>query len=89
MRAARSVSCDRNVDRVKLMVSRHLLRNRSAAEIFEDDEITKEIEKAPLVEHPLDHDLEFRKVIFSKRLARDRAPRLKPLPARPERADRA
>ena len=77
----------RNIDRVKLMIAGDLLRHGAAAEIFEHDEVAKEIEEAPLVENSLDHDLEFRQVIFSERLARDRAPGFEPLPARAERAD--
>ena len=85
--APRAASPDRDVDRVKLMIAGDLLRHGAAAKIFEHNEVAQEIKKAPLIESSLDHDLEFRQVIFSERLARDRAPRLEPLPARAERTD--
>jgi hypothetical protein len=69
------------------MITGDLLRHRSATKIFEDNEVAKQIEKSPLVKNSLDHDLEFRQIILCQRLARDRAPRLKPLAARAERTD--
>ena len=79
-RAQRLLHC--NVDRMKLVVPRELLRHRAAAEIFKHDEIAKEVEKASLVKNSLDHHLEFGYIIFSKRLTGDRSPRFEPLPTR-------
>src|SRR5687767_9909213 len=77
----------RDVDRVKLMVAGDLLRYRTPTEIFEHDEVANQVEKAPLIENSLDHDLEFRQVVFSQRLSGNRTPGLEPLPARAERTD--
>ena len=44
---------NRHVDRMKLMVTGHLLSDRSATEIFKCDEVTNQIEKSSLVEHTL------------------------------------
>ena len=78
---------DSDIYRVKLVVAGHLLSDRSAAGILEDDEVPNEIEKAPLIEDTLDYDLKFWKVGIGESFAGDRAPRLKPLPACRERAD--
>ncbi len=50
---------DRDIDRVELVIARHLLRERAAAEILEHDEMADEIEKPALLEHAREHDLQF------------------------------
>lgn len=72
---------------MELMIPGDLLHHGAAAEIFKYDEVAQQIEKAPLLENSLDEDLKLRQVIFSERLAGDRAPRLEPLPAGAQRTD--
>ncbi len=52
---------DRDIDRVELMIAGDLLCERAAAEILEHDEMADEIEKPALLEHPREHDLQFRR----------------------------
>src|SRR5690606_6682734 len=44
---------DRHIDGMELVIPGDFLRDHPAAEVFEDDEIPKEIEKTSLLEHTL------------------------------------
>ena len=78
---------DRDIDRVELVISRDLLRERAAAEILEHNEMADEIEKPARLEHAGEHDLQFGQARRRILAPADRAPRLEPFLARAERAD--
>ena len=78
---------DRRLDRVELVVSRHLLGEPPAAVVLEHDEVAQEGEEAPLLEHPLDRHLDLGEEHRGQLLAGDGAPRLEPLPPRGEGAE--
>jgi hypothetical protein len=72
---------------MKLMIAGHLFGDGSATEILKDDEVTDEIQEPPLLENPLDHDLEFWHKRWSEGFTSDRSPRFKPFPACRQRSD--
>ena len=74
-------------DRVELVIAGHLLGERAAAVVLEDDEVADEREEPRRRAGAFQHHLQFRHRRWSGRLARDRAPRLEPLPPGGERAD--
>ena len=78
---------DRRLDRVELVVARHLLREPARAIVLEHDEVAEEGEKAARLERPLDRHLELGEEYGSQLLARDRAPGLEPLPSAGESAE--
>ena len=78
---------NRRLDRVKLVVPRHLLGESPAAVILEHDEVAKESKKAPLLERPLDRHLELGEEHRSQLLAGDGAPGLEPFPPGGEGAE--
>ena len=84
-RAQRLAYC--GLDRVKLVVPRHLLGEPPAAVILEHDEVAKESKKAPLLERPLDRHLELGEEHRSQLLAGDGAPGLEPFPPGGEGAE--
>ena len=51
---------DGHVHGVELVIARHLLGELPAAGVLEHDEVPDEVEKPALLEHALEHDLQFR-----------------------------
>ena len=78
---------NRDVDRVKLVVARHLLGELAVTLVFEHQEVSHQVEKAALLEHTFEHHLQFGKYGRRILLAGDGAPWLEPLLAGTERAD--
>src|SRR4051812_20121675 len=73
----------RRVYRVELMVASHFLHQLAASSsagrrILKDDEVAQQIEKAAVLEHTLEHYLQFRVLRRSVLSSRDRAPGLEP-----------
>ena len=77
----------RDPDRVKLVIARHLLGERAAPVVLEHDEVADEREKPVRRADALQHHLELGQLWTRKRLPRDGAPGLEPLPAGGQRAD--
>ncbi len=75
------------VDRVILVVPRHLLDQHAVAGVLEDDEIADQVEEARRIEDPLDHHLELAEVLVVQRRAADRPPRHEALAVRGQAAD--
>ena len=69
------------------MIPGHFLDECTAPVVLEDDEVADEREEARRHAGTLQHDLQLRQERIGQRLARDRAPRLEPLPPGGERAD--
>ena len=78
---------DGGLHRVELMVPGHLLDRGAAAVVFEHDEVADQREQPAPVEDAFEQHLELRQARVGQRLARDRAPGLKPLPPGRQRAD--
>ena len=72
---------------MELVVARHLLGQRSAV-VLKDDEIPHKSKEAGLLEHALDQNLKFRVESWRKLLTGDGAPRLEPLFPRGKRTDK-
>jgi hypothetical protein len=80
------------VHRVKLVVAGHLLHELAASaaggrRVLEHDEVAQQVEKAPLLENPLQHHLQLRLLRGRILAPGDGAPGFEPLLARAERAD--
>ena len=78
---------DRGLHRVELVVARHLLGERAAAVVLEHDEVPDQGQQPGRRADALDQDLQLRQRRVGERLARDRPPRLEPLPLGSQRAD--
>ena len=74
---------DRHLNRVKLVVTRHLLDEGTASVILEDDEIPDQDQKPARCTDALQHHLQLGEAHIVQRFARDRAPGLEPLPSGP------
>ena len=81
----------RDVHGMELMITGHLFDELATAAtgsgILEHNKIPQQIEKAALLEHALQHDLQLGQVRGGILAPRDRAPGLEPFLARAERAD--
>ena len=77
---------DRSLHRVELVIAGHLLDERAAV-VLEDDEVAQQRQEAALLEDALDRHLQLRVEGRRQLLAVDGAPRLEPLPAGGERAE--
>ena len=77
---------ERDGDRVELVIPRHLLDQRAAAHVLEDDEVADEVEESALLE-ALDHDLQLRECVVRRLRSLDRPPGHEPLTAGPHGAD--
>ena len=73
---------NRGVHCVVLMIAGELLRDLSAALVFEYYKVAQEVEEAALVEHPLQQDLQLGEPRRRDLEALDRPPRLEPLTSR-------
>ena len=71
---------DRRLHRVELVVAGHLLGQRSAAVILEDDEVSDQRKKASQSADAFQHHLQLRHMRIGQFLAADRAPGLEPFP---------
>ena len=78
---------DRNPHGVELVIAGHLLDQRPAAVVLEYDEVADERGKPVRRTDALEHHLELGHVRVRQGLARDRPPRLEPLPPGGERPD--
>ena len=78
---------DRGVDRVILVVAGHLLDQHAIARVLEDDEIADEIQEAPPVEDPLDHNLKLAQMLVGQPRAVDGPPGHEPFAVGGEGAD--
>ena len=76
------MSRHRHAHGMVLVVSRHLLDQRTAAVVLEDDEVVQQRKEAARLEDAFQHHLEFGHVRVGQRLSGDGAPGLEPLPAR-------
>ena len=72
---------------MELVIPSDLLRQRAAAEILEQDEMTDYIEKPARLECTGEHDLQFGETRCGILAPADRAPRLEPFLTGAERAD--
>ena len=72
---------------MELVVTRHLLDERTAAVVLEHDEVADERQEPARLKDPFEHDLQLRHVWIGQGLAGDRPPGLEPLPAGGQRAD--
>ena len=77
---------DRRLHRVELVIAGHLLDERAAV-VLEDDEVAQQRQEAALLEHALDRHLQLGVEGRRQLLAVDGAPRLEPLPAGRQRAE--
>ena len=77
----------RHVDRVELMVTRHLLDELAAAQVLEDDEMPQQIEEATLIEHTLDQHPQLGQKSRRQRFPADGPPGLEPFAPGAQRAD--
>ena len=57
----------RHVDGVELVIAGHLLDERAAAVVLEDDEVADQVEEPALLEHALDHHLQLGQVRVGQR----------------------
>ena len=73
--------------RVELVITRHLLFQRAAAVVIENDKVAYERKETVLFEHALQHHLELGQVLVGQRLPGNRAPWFEPLLPRRQRAD--
>ena len=71
---------DRHLDRMKLVVAGHLLDQRTAAVILEDEEVAQEREEAARRADAFQHHLQLGQVRIGQPVARDGAPGLEPFP---------
>ena len=78
---------DRDPHGVELVIARHLLDQRPAAVVLEHDEVADERGKPVRRADAPEHDLELGYERVGRGLARDRPPRLEPLPPGGERPD--
>ena len=78
---------DGGPDSVKLMVAGHLLLQRPAAVVIEDDEVAYECQETTSIKHAFEHHLEFGQKPVGRFLPGNRAPRLEPLFSRGQRSD--
>ena len=78
---------DRHFNRVKLVVARHLLDQRSAPVILEDDEVADQSQEPLGHTDAFQHHLQLGQERSGQALAGDRAPGLEPLPSAREGAD--
>src|SRR6266516_1529887 len=76
----------RRVHSVKLMVARHLFRDRRAV-IFEYEKMADQIEKSPLIKHTAEQNLKLRHGRGSNRLTGYSAPRHEAFTVRANRSD--
>ena len=72
---------------MELVIARHLLDQRPAAVVVEDDEIADQGQEPRGRADALQHHLQLGHVRVGQGLAADGAPGLEPLPPRGERAD--
>ena len=77
---------DRRLHRVELVIAGHLLDERAAV-VLEDDEVAQQRQEAALLEDALDRHLQLGVEGRRQILAVDGAPRLEPLPAGGQRAE--
>ena len=73
---------DGNIDGMELVIAGHLLGKFAAVGILENDEVLNQVQKPALVEHPLDQNLEFRRVGIGQGLAGNGAPGFEPFASR-------
>ena len=85
--AARSVSATAVAHGVELVVAGHLLHEHAAAVVLEDDEVAEQREQPLRRADALEEHAQLQRGHLGEALARDRAPRLEPLPPRRERAE--
>ncbi len=78
---------DCHLNRVKLMVTRHLLDQHAATVILVDAEIPDQRKESPGFANAFEQHLELGETHIVQRFARDRAPRLEPFPPSREGAD--
>ena len=69
------------------MVARHLLDQRAAAVVLEDEEVAHQRQQPAPAEDAFEQHLKLRQARVRQPFAGDRAPRLEPLPARRQRAE--
>ena len=78
---------DCHLNRVKLVVTRHLLDQHAATVILVDAEIPDQRKESPGFANAFEQHLELGETHIVHRFARDRAPRLEPFPPSREGAD--